>query len=72
MPVFQRVALRGWEEIGNTLATPDSFEPIQRGLGMLIIQLEKKKEETSPVGERREGKKQNHSDGDCAKRRWLW
>lgn len=24
--VFQHVALRGWEEIGNTLATPDSFE----------------------------------------------
>lgn len=24
--VFQRVTLKGWEEIGNTLATPDSFE----------------------------------------------
>lgn len=29
--VFQRVALRGWRKIGNTLATPDSFELIRRG-----------------------------------------
>ena len=49
MPVFQWVALRGWEEIGNTLATPDSFEPIQRGLGMLIIQKEKKEKKKKNV-----------------------
>lgn len=29
--VFQPVALRGWRKIGNTLATPDSVELIQRG-----------------------------------------
>lgn len=29
--VFQRVAQRGWKEIGNTLATPDSFELMQSG-----------------------------------------
>lgn len=64
--VFQRVALRGWEEIGNTLATPDSFEfqvqgfwtrPTQtEGLRMLIIQ-----QDYHPSGWMMERKKGNHS-----------
>lgn len=29
--VFQRVILRGRKKIGNTLATPDSFELTQSG-----------------------------------------
>lgn len=63
--VFQRVALRGWEEIGNTLATPDSFEfqvqgfwtrPTQtEGLRMLIIQ-----QDYHPSGWMMERKKRNH------------